>query len=132
MARIHPGSALHKGASSWIMAAEIVRTSRLYARSVAAIDPDWLIDLGSDLAARNWIDPHWSRKAGAVLATEQMRLYGFLISGDKTVPYGAAKPMEAREIFIRSALVEGDIADTSLYAFLRALSENLPAGESPI
>ena len=119
-ARIHPGSALHKGSAPWIMAAEIVRTSRLYARSAAAIDPGWLIDLGSDLATRNWIDPHWSRKAGAVMATEQMRLYGFLISGDETVPFGPVRPAEARTIFIRTALVEGDIVETSSYAFLKA------------
>ncbi len=118
--RIHPGSALSRGASPWIMAAEIVRTSRLYARSAAVIDPDWLVNLGSDLASRNWIDPHWSRKAGSVLATEQMRLYGFLISGDRIIPYGTVRPSEAREIFIRSALVEGDIADSSTYPFLRA------------
>ena len=118
--RIHPGSALSRGASPWIMAAEIVRTSRLYARSAAAIDPGWLVDLGSDLASRNWIDPHWSRKSGAVLATEQMRLYGFLISGDRIVPYGTVRSSEAREIFIRKALVEGDIADSSPYPFLRA------------
>jgi len=116
--RIHPGSALHKSAPPWIMAAEIVRTSRLYARSAAAINPEWLVDLGDKLASRNWIDPHWSRKAGAVLATEKMRLYGFLISGDRVIPYGAVKPSEAREIFIRSALVEGDIADISSYPFL--------------
>jgi len=118
--RIHPGSALSKGASPWIMAAEIVRTSRLYARSAAAIDPEWLVDLGSELASRNWIDPHWSRKAGSVLATEQMRLYGFLISGDRIIPYGTVRPSEAREIFIRKALVEGDIPDSSPYPFLRA------------
>jgi ATP-dependent helicase HrpA len=117
--RIHPGSALHKTGAPWIMAAEIVRTSRLYARSVAGIDPEWLVDLGSDLASRNWVDPHWSRKAGAVMATEQMRLYGFLISGDRIIPYASVRPGEAREIFIRSALVEGDIADISSYPFLR-------------
>ncbi|MCK5736526.1 MAG: ATP-dependent RNA helicase HrpA, partial [Spirochaetaceae bacterium] len=94
-ARIHPGSALHKADVPWIMAAEIVRTSRLYARSVAAIEPDWLVDLGSELASRNWIDPHWSRKAGAVMATEQLRLYGFLISADRIIPYGTVRPTEA-------------------------------------
>ena len=119
-ARIHPGSALARSGISWIMAAEMVRTSRLYARSVAAINPDWLIDLGADLAARNWKDPHWSRREGAVMATEQMRLYGFLISDDVTVPYGTVRPSEAREIFIRSALMEADIADPSPYGFLKA------------
>jgi len=118
--RIHPGSSLFKSAPSWIMAAEIVRTSRLYARSVASIDPDWLIDLSPHLVSRNWIDPHWSRKAGSVLATEQLRLYGFLISGDRIIPYGTVRPSEAREIFIRRALVEGDMADNSSYSFLKA------------
>ena len=117
--RIHPGSVLARSGVSWIMAAEIVRTSRLYARSTASIDPDWLADLGGDLAARTWKNPHWSRKAGAVMATEQMRLYGFLVSDDVTVPYGTVKPAEAREIFIKSALVEGDIPDLSPYGFLK-------------
>ncbi len=119
-ARIHPGSALARSGVRWIMAAEIVRTSKLYARSVAAIDPDWLADLGSELVARNWKHPHWSRKAGAVMATEQMRLYGFLISDDVLIPYGTVRPSEAREIFIQSALVEGDLADISPYGFLKA------------
>ncbi len=127
-ARIHPGSSLRKASPPWIMAAEMVRTTRLYARSVAAIDPLWLVDLGSDLAARNWIHPHWSRKAGAVMATEQMRLFGFLISDDAVIPYGTVKPDEAREIFIKSALVEGDIAASGGYGFLKknaALIRNL-------
>lgn len=119
-ARIHPGSALARSGARWIMAAEIVRTSKLYARSVAEIDPAWLADLGASLASRTWKNPHWSRKAGAVMATEQMRLYGFLISDDVTVPYGPVRPSEAREIFIRSALVEGDLADISPYGFLKA------------
>jgi ATP-dependent helicase HrpA len=119
-ARIHPGSALRNASPLWIMAAEIVRTSRIYARSVAAIDPGWLLDLGSELVTRNWLNPHWSRKAGAVMATEQVRLFGFLISGDGSVPYGKVKPDEAREIFIRSALVEGDIAGQGSYGFLKA------------
>ena len=119
-ARIHPGSALFKAVPPWIMAAELVRTTKLYARSVAAIHPDWLLDLGEGLISREWTDAHWSRKAGCVMANEKRRLYGFLISDGNPVPYGPHKPNEAREIFIQSALVEGDMAPGRSYSFLKA------------
>jgi len=118
--RIHPSSALYRGKSQWIMSTEIVQTSQLYGRSVAAINPDWLIDLGDGLLKREWISPRWNPKSGTVVANEQLRLYGFLLSGDTIIPYGTVRPHEARDIFIRSALVDYDIPSLSAYGFLKS------------
>ena len=117
---IHPGSAVRKTAPDWIIAAELVKTSRLFARSLAAIEPEWLLDLGGELIKTTWTRPHWSRRNGDVRATEQCRLFGFLISDDNVVPYGPRRPQDARRIFIRSALVEGDLSDGVSFGFLEA------------
>ncbi len=117
--RVHPGSALSGKNHEWIMAAEIVRTSQLYGRIAAAVDPVWFLELGGSLLKRSWIEPRWNMKKGSVLATEQVRLYGFLISADKVIPYASVRPREARLIFIRSALVEEQLADPSSFAFMR-------------
>ena len=115
---IHPGSALKKTDAPWIVASEIVRTSRLFARFAAAIDPLWIEDIGAHLIRKNWINPHWNRKSGAVYALEQHRLFEFLVSGDRYVPYGPVRPEETRQIFIQKALVESDIQDISVYPFI--------------
>lgn len=117
---IHPGSGLKKSRAEWIVAAELVRTSRLFARSAAEIDPAWLIDLGAHLVKRSWVRPHWSLKRGAVMAEEQVRLFGFLIADSAVVPYAPVNPEEAREIFIRRALVEGDLERGGSRGFLAA------------
>ena len=117
---IHPGSGLKKSRAEWIVAAELVRTSRLFARSAAEIDPAWLIDLGAHLVKRSWVRPHWSLKRGAVMAEEQVRLFGFLIADSAIVPYAPVNPQEAREIFIRRALVEGDLERGGSRGFLAA------------
>ena len=116
---LHPASALKKDPPEWLVAAEIVRTSRLFAKSAAAIDPIWLEELGNHLISKSWINPRWDIKSGTVLAEEQSRLYGFLVARGKTVPYGPVRPMETRNIFIRSALVESSPADLSGYDFLK-------------
>ena len=117
---IHPGSGLKKSRAEWIVAAELVHTSRLFARSAAEIDPAWLIDLGAHLVKRSWVRPHWNRKRGAVTAEEQVRLFGFLIADSAVVPYAPVNPEEAREIFIRRALVEGDLERGGSRGFLAA------------
>ncbi len=116
---IHPGSALKKSSVPWIVAAELVNTSRLFARLVAAIDPQWLEDLAAHLVKKSWNNPHWSQKTGAVMAEEQTRLFGFLIAEGKMVPYGPINPLEAREIFIKSYLVESASSHTRDYSFLK-------------
>ena len=117
---IHPGSGLRKSRAEWIVAAELVRTSRLFARSAAEIDPSWLADMGAHLVKKSWVRPRWSQKKGAVTAEEQVRLFGFLIADSAVVPYGEVNPVEAREIFIRRALVEGDLGAGVSWDFLAA------------
>lgn len=115
---IHPGSALKKTSPEWIVASELVRTSRLFARSSAAVNPEWLEEIGAHLVTKNWINPHWQEKAATVMAEEQTRLFGFLINEGKMVPFGPVRPREARQIFIRCFLVEGEIAKA--YSFLKS------------
>ncbi|MBB5216892.1 ATP-dependent helicase HrpA [Parapusillimonas granuli] len=115
--QIHPGSRLVKKAGRWIVAAELVETTRLYARCVARIDPRWLEKAGAHLIRRAWSDPRWDKKAGQVVANERATLYGLQIYSGRRVHYGKIDPVHAREIFIRQALVAGDI-DTGL-PFLR-------------
>ena len=108
---IHPGSALNKKAGKWIAAAEITETSKLFARCVARIEPDWLEKVGAHLIKRSWFDPHWEKKAMQVVAFERSTLYGIVVNPKKRVNYGPMNPREAREIFIRQGLVGGDIAE---------------------
>jgi len=111
--QIHPGSRLLKKAGRWIVAAELVETTRLYARCVAKIDPVWLERAGSHLLQRSWSDPRWDKKAGQVVANERATLYGLPVYHGRRVHYGKIDPRQARELFIRQALVPGDI-DSSL------------------
>ncbi|ARP86094.1 ATP-dependent RNA helicase HrpA [Bordetella genomosp. 9] len=110
---IHPGSRLAKKAGRWIVAAELVETTRLYARCVARIEPVWIERVAPHLLRRSWSDPRWEKKAGQVVANERAMLYGLVIYSGRRVHYGRIDPERAREIFIREALVPGDI-DTRL------------------
>ncbi|MFV0633255.1 ATP-dependent RNA helicase HrpA [Demequina sp.] len=105
---IFPGSALSKKPPAFVMAAELVETSRLWARDVAAVRPEWAEALAGPLAKRTYSDPHWSKRRGAAVATEKVLLYGVPIVADRTVLWGRIRPHEAREMLIRHALVEGD------------------------
>ena len=104
---IFPGSGLFGGSPQWMMSAEIVETSRPYARVNAAIKPEWIEQLGQHLLKRHYFDPHWSRRRGAVFAWEQVSLYGLVIVEKRRVQYGQVDPLEARRIFIMEALVRG-------------------------
>jgi ATP-dependent helicase HrpA len=104
---VHPGSWARKP-GKWIVAAELVETTRLYARTVAAIDPKWLEDLGAHLLKRERAEPHWEKDRAQVVALERGMLYGLPVYANRKVPYGPIDPARARDIFIRSALVEGD------------------------
>jgi len=108
---IHPGSALNKKAGKWIAAAEITETSKLFARCVARIEPDWLERVGAHLIKRSWFDPHWEKKAMQVVAFERSTLYGIVVHPNKRVNFGPMNPAEAREIFIRQALVGGEVSE---------------------
>jgi ATP-dependent helicase HrpA len=104
---INPGSSLARSAPPLVMAAEIVETTRLWARTVAAIRAEQVEEVGQHLLKRQYSEPHWSARAGSVLAYEQVSLYGVPIIARRPVSYGKVNPAEAREILIRSALVEG-------------------------
>lgn len=105
---IFPGSALAKKPPEFLMAAELVETSRLWARDVAAIDPAWVEKLAKDLLKHNYSDPTWSRKRGSAVVTQRSTLYGVTVVADRTVPYHRVDPVAARDMFIRNALVDGD------------------------
>ncbi|SMC87487.1 ATP-dependent helicase HrpA [Desulfocicer vacuolatum DSM 3385] len=108
-AMIFPGSGIFNKAGNWIVAAEFVETSQLFARTAANIDPDWLEELAGPLCTRTHASPHWEKKRGEVVATEQVSLFGLVIVPERRVSYGAINPEEAGDIFIRSALVEGEV-----------------------
>ena len=105
---LFPGSVLFKQTPKWVMAAELVETSKLYARTVAQIDPRWVESYAGHLVKRHYSEPHWQKKRGQVAAYERVTLYGITIITGRKVNYGPINPEEAREIFIRFALVEGD------------------------
>lgn len=106
---LHPASHLHKKAGKWVMAAELTETTKLYARTLARIEPDWVEEVGAHLLRRSYFDPHWEKKAMQVAAWERVTLYGVVIQAKRRVHYGPLAPEEGREIFIRQALVGGEV-----------------------
>jgi len=105
---IFPGSGLRKKQPRWVVAAELVETTRLYARSVARIEPEWVEAVAGELVKRHYFDPHWQRERAMVSAYERVTLYGLTLVPRRRVNYGPINPKEAREVFIRSALVAGE------------------------
>ena len=114
---IFPGSGVFNRGGQWIVAAEIVETTRRFARSVANIDASWLEPLGRFLCRYTYSDPVWQRSREAVIAKEQVSLYGLIIESNRPVNYGKIDPGEASRVFIREALVRGDLR--AWPAFLR-------------
>ncbi|WNI16282.1 ATP-dependent RNA helicase HrpA [Actinacidiphila sp. ITFR-21] len=105
---VFPGSALFKKPPRWIMSAELVETSRLWARVNARIEPEWVEPLAQHLVKRSYSEPHWEKDQAAVLAYEKVTLYGVPLVARRKVNYGRIDPEVSRELFIRNALVEGD------------------------
>ncbi|MCA6096664.1 ATP-dependent RNA helicase HrpA [Streptomyces sp. SCA3-4] len=105
---VFPGSALFKKPPRWVMSAELVETSRLWARVNAKIEPEWVEPLAQHLVKRTYSEPHWEQKQAAVMAYERVTLYGVPIVAQRKVNYGRIDPETSRELFIRNALVEGD------------------------
>ena len=105
---IWPGSALFKRPPRWVMAAELVETSRLWGRVAARIEPEWVEPLAQHLVKRTYSEPHWDARDGSAVATERVTLYGVPIVTARRVRYHRVNPEHARELFIRHALVEGD------------------------
>ncbi len=109
----HPGVNLSKKPGRWIVAAELVETTRLYARGIAHIEPQWLPGLAGHLIKTQLLEPHWEKKAAEVIALERATLYGIVIYANRRVNFGNVDPVTARDIFIREALV-GEAWDTKL------------------
>jgi ATP-dependent helicase HrpA len=105
---VWPGSSLIKKPGKWIMAAELVDTTRLYARCVANIAPEWLERVGAHLLKKSWGEPHWEKRSAQVSASERATLYGLVVYSGRRIHYGRFNLPEARQIFIRDALVGGD------------------------
>ncbi len=123
---VFPGSGQFGKNNSWIMAGELMETSRLFARNVAGIKPEWIEPLASHLCKHTYLDPHWAKKQGMVAAKEQVSLFGLIIIAGRRVNYGTVAPAEAREIFIHDALVAGELGGS--FPFLAAnhkLIENI-------
>ncbi len=105
---IWPGSYLAKKAGRWVMGAELVDTTRLYARCIAQIQPEWLERVGGHLLKKSYGDPRWEKRTAQVSAFERATLYGLVVYSQRRINYGLINPKEAREIFIRGALVAGE------------------------
>ncbi len=108
---LFPASGLFKKPPKWVMAAELVETSRLYARINAKIEPEWVEPLAGHLIKLHHSDPHWSKKNGAVMAKEKVTLYGLTLVAERTINFSRIDPALCRELFIRRALVEGGFRD---------------------
>ena len=106
---VFPGSAQFGHGGQWMMAAELVETSRLFARIVATIKPEWIESLAGKLCRSSYSSAHWEKRRGQVVALEKVTLYGLVIVAGRRVNYGPINPEEARQIFIQSALVEGEL-----------------------
>ncbi|HEX5783526.1 MAG TPA: ATP-dependent RNA helicase HrpA [Burkholderiaceae bacterium] len=107
----HPGANLSKKPGRWIVAAELVETTRLFGRGLANIEPQWLEEVGGHLLNRQTSDPQWDKRSAQVIAHERATLYGLQVYQGRRVSFGRLDPAEARRIFIRSALVEGAVPD---------------------
>ena len=117
--QIFPGSDVIKTGPRWLMAAELIETSRLYAHLCAAIEPGWLVEFAAHLIKKSYSEPHYSARSGQVMAWEKQMLYGLVIQERKRVGYAALDPVGAREIFIREALVEGGYGRAGKGVFFR-------------
>ena len=106
---IFPGSALFNRAGDWIVAAEMIETSRLFARMTATVDSAWLEELGGSLCRSTYLNPRWDAHRGEVVATQQVSLFGLVIVTGRTVSFGPIDPETATEVFIRGALIDDDV-----------------------
>ncbi|MCU0767132.1 MAG: ATP-dependent RNA helicase HrpA [Gammaproteobacteria bacterium] len=106
--QVFPGSGLHGRPPKWVMAAELVETTKLYARTAARIEPEWVEAAAGHLVSRSWSEPHWEKGRGQVAAYEKVSLFGLTLVPRRKVNFGPIDPAQAREIFLRSALVDGD------------------------
>ena len=111
-ARIFPASTLHKGAAYWVMAFEMVETSQVYLRTLAKIEPEWILLAARDLLKHHYFEPHWSKKAGVVNCYDQISLFGLIIEPKRLMNYDKVDQAAAHEIFLRDALTTGHLGIT--------------------
>jgi len=107
---LHPGSGLAKKGPKWVLAAELVQTSRLYARCAGQVDPEWIEKVAGDRVTREYFEPRWDAERGEVVASERVSLYGLTLAPRRRVSFGRIDPEAAREVFVREALVPGALA----------------------
>ncbi len=112
---LFPGSSLFKKQPKWIMAAELVETSRLYARCIAKLNPDWIEQVAGNLCQHYYFEPHWEKRRAQVGAFEKVTLYGLTIVAKRKINYGPIDPILSRDIFIRNALVEGEYSSKAAF-----------------
>jgi len=130
---IHPGSALFEEKPKWIVAAELVDTNRLYARTVAPVRPQWIERAAAHLVERTYSEPHWHAESAHVHAYEKVTLHGLVLVPHRTVHYGPINPKLSREIFIQHALVLGEYrTDAGFFRHNRALERDIEALEAKI
>ncbi len=130
---LFPGSSLFKHPPPWIMAAAIVKTSRVFARCAALIEPGWIEPLAGSLCRKSYFEPHWERSRGEVRAYERVSLYGLEIVARRSVSFGRIDPEESHRLFIQSALVEGDISEKfSFLAHNLALTRRIAGLEEKV
>jgi ATP-dependent helicase HrpA len=127
---IASNSVLAKKGTKWVVAAEIVETTKLFARCVARIEPEWLEEVAAHLIKRHYFDPHWEKKAAQVAAWERSTLHGLVINPKKRVHYGPMNPAESREVFIREALVNGEFnTQAAFFAYNQKMIADIEALE---
>ncbi|MCT9229469.1 DUF3418 domain-containing protein, partial [Acinetobacter baumannii] len=108
-AKVFPASTLHKSNTPWVMAFEMVETSQVYLRTLAKIDPEWILLAARDLLKYHYFEPHWSKKAGIVQAYAQISLFGLIIEPKRLINFEKVDHPAAREIFLRDALTTGHL-----------------------
>ena len=119
---LHPGSGLAKKSPKWVVAAELTQTTRLFARCAARVEPEWIEAIAGDRVTRDYFDAHWDKARGEVVASERVQLYGLTLIPRRPVAYGTLAPPDARDVFIREALVAGELGiDAPFVAHNRAL-----------
>ena len=112
---LFPASGQFHKKPKWIVAADLVETSRLFARNVARIDSAWLINVAKHLLKRDYSDAHWDSKSSRVVALEKISLYGMTLIAGKRINYGAVNPRESKALFVRNALIEGDLESSAKF-----------------
>ncbi len=123
---LHPGSGIAKKPPKWVLAAELTETTRLYARCAASIDPEWIEEVAGDRVDKTYFDPHWDAARGEVVGAERVALYGLTLVARRRVSFSAVDPAIAREVFLREALVAGDLVTKApFFTYNRQLVEDI-------